>query len=84
MSEELAPARARFSFNSEGVDFFIASKACGAMLITAPTSTFGWWLAFFSPNQNAVFYNNDLKSMDDKSPNKDLYLWVLVETVFGI
>ncbi|KAL6733451.1 hypothetical protein Aduo_004098 [Ancylostoma duodenale] len=74
MSEELAPARARFSFNSEGVDFFIASKACGAMLITAPMSTFGWWLAFFSPNQNAVFYNNDLKSMDDKSPNKDLYL----------
>ncbi|RCN29906.1 hypothetical protein ANCCAN_24331 [Ancylostoma caninum] len=54
------------------------------MLITAPTSTFGWWLAFFSPNQNAVFYNNDLKSMDDKSPNKDLFLWVFMETVHGI
>ncbi|EYC00557.1 hypothetical protein Y032_0114g416 [Ancylostoma ceylanicum] len=74
MSEELGPTKTRFSSHSEGVDFFIASKACGAMLITAPTSTFGWWLAFFSPNQNAVFYTNDQRTMEDKNPNKDLFL----------
>ncbi|VDP02259.1 unnamed protein product [Heligmosomoides polygyrus] len=68
-------SRARFSTNTEGVDFYIASRACGAMLITAPTSTFGWWLAFFIPNQEAVYYRgSDKRRMVDKVPQKDLFL----------
>uniref|UniRef100_A0A7I4XXB5 L-Fucosyltransferase n=1 Tax=Haemonchus contortus TaxID=6289 RepID=A0A7I4XXB5_HAECO len=67
-------SRAFFSTNTEGIDFYVASRACGAMLITAPTSTFGWWLAFFTPNQNAVFYSNDRRRMADKVPQKDLFL----------
>ncbi|PIO62054.1 hypothetical protein TELCIR_16404, partial [Teladorsagia circumcincta] len=66
--------RALFSTNSEGIDLYVASRACGAMLITAPTSTFGWWLAFFTPNQNSVFYSNDKRRMADKVPQKSLFL----------
>ncbi|KAJ1370858.1 hypothetical protein KIN20_032677 [Parelaphostrongylus tenuis] len=33
--------KVKYSMNSEGVDLYLASKVCGAMLITAPTSTFG-------------------------------------------
>ncbi|VDO26351.1 unnamed protein product [Haemonchus placei] len=70
--------RAFFSTNTEGIDFYVASQACGAMLITAPTSTFGWWLAFFTPKQNAVFYSNDRRRMADKVPQKDLFLYVFI------
>uniref|UniRef100_A0A0K0DJP4 Retrovirus-related Pol polyprotein from transposon TNT 1-94 n=1 Tax=Angiostrongylus cantonensis TaxID=6313 RepID=A0A0K0DJP4_ANGCA len=66
--------KVKYSMNSEGVDLYLASKVCSAMLITAPTSTFGWWLAFFIRNQNAVFYSNDNRTMVDKTPRKDLFL----------
>ncbi|KAE9412212.1 hypothetical protein Angca_001784, partial [Angiostrongylus cantonensis] len=59
---------------SEEVDFYLASRVCGAFLITAPTTTFGWWLAFFIPDQDAVFYSNDNRSMGDKVISKDLFL----------
>ncbi|KAK5984330.1 hypothetical protein GCK32_004600 [Trichostrongylus colubriformis] len=78
MVEELTKSstgqKGLFSTNPEEIDFYLASRACGAMLITAPTSTFGWWLAFFTPNQNAVFYSNDKRPMADKVPQKDLFL----------
>ncbi|KAE9412912.1 hypothetical protein Angca_005441, partial [Angiostrongylus cantonensis] len=63
----------RYSFNSEEIDFYLASRACGAFLITAPTSAFGWWLAFFTQNQDAVFYSNDNRGMADKAIHKDLF-----------
>ncbi|KAJ1373449.1 hypothetical protein KIN20_035848 [Parelaphostrongylus tenuis] len=31
----------------EVTDLYLASQVCQSFLITAPTSTFGWWLAFF-------------------------------------
>ncbi|VDM83666.1 unnamed protein product [Strongylus vulgaris] len=74
MQERMHPKKVHYSIYSEGVDFHIASNVCQAMLITAPTSTFGWWLAFFSPNQNSIYYNSDPSNMSDKFPNKDLYL----------
>ncbi|KHJ99003.1 hypothetical protein OESDEN_01018 [Oesophagostomum dentatum] len=81
MEEALQPNKARYSSNSEGVDFYVASRVCGAFLMTAPTSTFGWWLAFFSPNQDAIYYNNDFASIDDKKANKDLFLWSVLEGI---
>ncbi|VDM53792.1 unnamed protein product [Angiostrongylus costaricensis] len=65
----------QYSFNSEEIDFYLASRACGAFLITAPTSAFGWWLAFFIQNQDAVFYSNDSRGMADKVIRKDLFLY---------
>ncbi|WKX91463.1 hypothetical protein Q1695_009921 [Nippostrongylus brasiliensis] len=70
----IGKTRALFSRHWEGIDFYLASQACGAILITAPTSTFGWWLAFFVQNQNAVFYSRDLRRMGDKIPQKDMFL----------
>ncbi|KAK5984852.1 hypothetical protein GCK32_009639 [Trichostrongylus colubriformis] len=78
MVEELTKSsrgqKVLFSTNSEEIDFYVASRACGAMLITAPVSTFGWWLAFFTPNQNAVFYSNDKRLLGDKVAQKDSFL----------
>ncbi|CAJ0608156.1 unnamed protein product [Cylicocyclus nassatus] len=58
----------------EYLDLFLASQLCSSFLITAVTSTFGWWLAFFVPNQNAIYYLNDTRRHADKRPNKELFL----------
>ncbi|CAJ0607874.1 unnamed protein product [Cylicocyclus nassatus] len=56
------------------LDLFLASQLCSSFLITAATSTFGWWLAFFVQNQNAVYYLNDTRRHADKVPSKELFL----------
>ncbi|VDP21354.1 unnamed protein product [Heligmosomoides polygyrus] len=58
----------------EATDFYLSSQVCRSFLITAVTSTFGWWLAFFSIDQNAVFYVTDHRPHADKVPSKDLFL----------
>ncbi|CAJ0608141.1 unnamed protein product [Cylicocyclus nassatus] len=58
----------------ESLDLFLASQICSSFLITAATSTFGWWLAFFVQNQNAVYYLNDTRRHADKVPSKELFL----------
>lgn len=58
----------------EDIDFYLSSQVCRSFLITAVTSTFGWWLAFFSIDQNAVFYVTDNRKHADKIPSKELFL----------
>lgn len=58
----------------EGTDFYLSSQVCRSFLITAVTSTFGWWLAFFSTNQDAVYYVTDYRRHADKIPSKELFL----------
>ncbi|KAK6733679.1 hypothetical protein RB195_017436 [Necator americanus] len=74
MAERMLPDKVFFSTFTEGIDFFLASKICGGMLMTTPMSTFGWWLSFFAPNQDAIFFNNDSTTMDDKYISQDLFL----------
>ncbi|KAJ1349994.1 hypothetical protein KIN20_005689 [Parelaphostrongylus tenuis] len=61
------------NFN-EVTDLYLASQVCQSFLITAATSTFGWWLAFFIKDQNAVFYMQDNRRHADKVPSKELFL----------
>ncbi|CAJ0602547.1 unnamed protein product [Cylicocyclus nassatus] len=56
------------------VDLYAASQLCTSFLITATTSTFGWWLAFFSKNQHNVFYMSDKRNLYDKVPRRELFL----------
>ncbi|EYC28025.1 hypothetical protein Y032_0008g294 [Ancylostoma ceylanicum] len=65
---------ANISTFSEAVDLYVASQVCGAFFISAATSTFGWWLAFFTNNQSAIYYMGDKRSMWDKTPGEDLFL----------
>ncbi|RCN43413.1 hypothetical protein ANCCAN_10604 [Ancylostoma caninum] len=58
----------------EYMDLYAASRMCKAFLITAVTSSFGWWLAFFIPDQNAVYYFSDTRKHGDKTPSKELFL----------
>ncbi|KIH52285.1 hypothetical protein ANCDUO_17614 [Ancylostoma duodenale] len=58
----------------EYTDLYAASRMCEAFLITAVTSSFGWWLAFFIPDQNAVYYLPDTRKHADKTPSKELFL----------
>ncbi|KJH49629.1 hypothetical protein DICVIV_04239 [Dictyocaulus viviparus] len=59
---------------NEVTDLYVASQVCRSFLITAVTSTFGWWLAFFVPNQKSVFYMSDNRAHADKVPSKELFL----------
>ncbi|KAK6754720.1 hypothetical protein RB195_013605 [Necator americanus] len=59
---------------TEAMDIYVASRMCNSFLITAVTSTFGWWLAFFIPNQDAVFYLPDKRPQNDKVPNRELFM----------
>ncbi|KIH53244.1 hypothetical protein ANCDUO_16634 [Ancylostoma duodenale] len=59
---------------NEAVDLYVASRMCKAFLIAAFTSSFGWWLAFFIPDQTAVYYLPDTRKHGDKVPSKELFL----------
>ncbi|CAJ0602893.1 unnamed protein product [Cylicocyclus nassatus] len=56
------------------VDMYASSQLCTSFLITAPVSTFGWWLAFFSKNQNNVFYLLDKRNLGGRMAKKELFL----------
>ncbi|EPB75841.1 hypothetical protein ANCCEY_05081 [Ancylostoma ceylanicum] len=58
----------------EYIDLYISSKLCKAFLISAVTSTFGWWLAFFAPGQDAIYYMPDTRPHADKRPSEELFL----------
>ncbi|CAJ0608155.1 unnamed protein product [Cylicocyclus nassatus] len=58
----------------EYMDLYVASQICSSFLIAAVTSTFGWWLAFFVQDQNAVYYLDDTRPHADKVPSKELFL----------
>ncbi|RCN43415.1 hypothetical protein ANCCAN_10606 [Ancylostoma caninum] len=59
---------------NESIDLYVASRMCKAFLIAAVTSSFGWWLAFFIPDQTAVYYLPDTRKHGDKVPSKELFL----------
>uniref|UniRef100_A0A7I4Y1Y5 L-Fucosyltransferase n=1 Tax=Haemonchus contortus TaxID=6289 RepID=A0A7I4Y1Y5_HAECO len=59
---------------SEAIDFYVASQVCRSFLITAVTSSFGWWLAFFVADQNSIYYMPDDRIHGDKVPSKELFL----------
>ncbi|CAJ0604895.1 unnamed protein product [Cylicocyclus nassatus] len=45
----------------EAMDLYLSSQICRSFLISAPVSTFGWWLAFFAKDQSAVYYFKDTR-----------------------
>ncbi|WKY12949.1 hypothetical protein Q1695_004063 [Nippostrongylus brasiliensis] len=55
-------------------DLYLSSQLCRSFLITAPTSSYGWWMAFFAQNQDSIFYILDDRSIGTKKPRKDLFL----------
>ncbi|EYC28009.1 hypothetical protein Y032_0008g286 [Ancylostoma ceylanicum] len=61
----------RISEFSEIADLYISYRLCSAFLMSAASSTFGWWLAFFSQDQNSVFYYKDKRPTDDYKLLKD-------------
>ncbi|KAK5984213.1 hypothetical protein GCK32_019826 [Trichostrongylus colubriformis] len=75
------PNAAFVSQFSEAIDFYVASQTCRSFLITAVTSSFGWWLAFFVADQNSIYYMPDERIHGDKVPSKELFLWVFVNIV---
>ncbi|PIC14919.1 hypothetical protein B9Z55_027064 [Caenorhabditis nigoni] len=45
-------------------DLYFSQKYCNSVLITAPSSTFGWWLGYLSKNQTNVYYR-DIREVED-------------------
>ncbi|EYB91964.1 hypothetical protein Y032_0200g1707 [Ancylostoma ceylanicum] len=58
----------------EYMDLYVSSQLCRSFLISAVTSTFGWWLAFFAYGQNAIYYMPDERIQVDKVPDGELFL----------
>lgn len=58
----------------EEIDLYLSSQLCRSFLMTAVTSTFGWWLAFFSIDQNEVFYVADKRPHGYRIPSKEIFL----------
>ncbi|CAJ0591775.1 unnamed protein product [Cylicocyclus nassatus] len=58
----------------EYMDLYIASQLCASFLVSAPRSTFGWWLAFFVQDQKAVYYLDDTRRSVLKMPIKEHFL----------
>ncbi|CAJ0603137.1 unnamed protein product [Cylicocyclus nassatus] len=65
----------RISTFSEMSEFYISSQLCKSFLLSAPTSTMGWWLAFFTKDQQAVYYYKDRrKARDYKMLSDEFFL----------
>lgn len=45
-------------------DLYFSQVHCDSVLITAPSSTFGWWIGFLSRNQSTVYYR-DIQETED-------------------
>ncbi|KAK6011908.1 hypothetical protein OSTOST_22994, partial [Ostertagia ostertagi] len=71
----LNSAAVRLEF-SEAMILTLHLKFVVSFLITAVTSSFGWWLAFFVADQNSIYYLPDERIHGDKVPSKELFLWV--------
>ncbi|KHJ96776.1 hypothetical protein OESDEN_03261 [Oesophagostomum dentatum] len=59
-------------------DFYISSRLCRSFLLSAASSTMGWWLAFFARDQDAIYYYKDGRGANDfKISHDEFQLWVL-------
>ncbi|PIC51284.1 hypothetical protein B9Z55_001853 [Caenorhabditis nigoni] len=45
-------------------DLYFSQVHCDSVLITAPSSTFGWWIGYLSKNQSNVYYR-DIQETED-------------------
>uniref|UniRef100_A0A183BZ79 Glycosyl transferase family 11 n=1 Tax=Globodera pallida TaxID=36090 RepID=A0A183BZ79_GLOPA len=46
---------------SRAEDLVFVSTTCDSMLITCPSSTFSWWMAYLMPDGATVFYSSKLE-----------------------
>ncbi|CAJ0592512.1 unnamed protein product [Cylicocyclus nassatus] len=68
------PVKVVISTFSEFTDLYIASRVCDAFLLSAVGSTFGWWLAFLTKNQNAVYIYKTGRKNEEFRFNEDDFL----------
>ncbi|KAF1753023.1 hypothetical protein GCK72_019579 [Caenorhabditis remanei] len=72
------------SFTPE-LDLAFSRSFCDATLITAPSSTFGWWLSYLSKPSSVTYYRN-IRETNDKVANEmideDFFLpnWIKLQT----
>ncbi|KAF1759329.1 hypothetical protein GCK72_015794 [Caenorhabditis remanei] len=46
------------------IDLAFTRKFCDVTLITAPSSTFGWWLSYLSKEGSVTYYRNIMETQD--------------------
>lgn len=72
------------SFTPE-LDLAFSRSFCDVTLITAPSSTFGWWLSYLSKPSSVTYYRN-IRETNDKVANEmideDFFLpnWIKLQT----
>jgi hypothetical protein len=57
---------------SAGEDFVFATMFCDSLLITAPESTYSFFIAYFMPDDSQIFYNSHMALCydEDKFPRE--------------
>ncbi|KAL3093257.1 hypothetical protein niasHS_005152 [Heterodera schachtii] len=68
--------------SSRGEDLAFATIACNSMLITAPASTFSWWMAYLMPDNSPIYYSAHLEKT---YRGKDNFLkeWIPLRLIDG-
>ncbi|CAI5440448.1 unnamed protein product [Caenorhabditis angaria] len=69
-------------------DLAFSNRFCDVVLITAPSSTFGWWLAYLAKPAAQVYYRSVVESRDGvirEMVEDDFYppSWIKLETSMG-
>uniref|UniRef100_A0A183BHU1 L-Fucosyltransferase n=1 Tax=Globodera pallida TaxID=36090 RepID=A0A183BHU1_GLOPA len=67
---------------SRGEDLAFAATACNSLLITASSSSFSWWIAYFMPDQSTIFYNSNF---NDTYYSRENFLpdWIPIQLING-
>uniref|UniRef100_A0A7E4URC5 O-fucosyltransferase family protein n=1 Tax=Panagrellus redivivus TaxID=6233 RepID=A0A7E4URC5_PANRE len=57
----------RVNGKSRGEEMYFGTEYCDSILLTASGSTFGWWIAYLSPRQVPVYYNEKVSKVPNFS-----------------
>ncbi|KAL3070436.1 hypothetical protein niasHT_032226 [Heterodera trifolii] len=64
-------------------DMAFAIKTCDSLLITAQSSTFGWWIAYLMPDNATIFYNSKFGKGVPHTRLNFLAEWVPIQLIKG-
>ncbi|EYC14625.1 hypothetical protein Y032_0040g311 [Ancylostoma ceylanicum] len=89
MADESRKKTSYISTYNEFEDMYVSSQICSSFLITNAMSTFGWWLAFFAPNQDAIYYMNDQRPQSEmegisRTPGSASHRWIDLSLLYSI
>jgi len=66
-----------------GEDFALAVLFCDSLLVTAPESTFSFWMAYMLPEHVPVYYYSEFQAKSCRDKGNFLPEWTPLKLVYG-